>query len=155
MSTSDLISIIAVITTALVSIVSIVVSYFNNRMSIRAKRSEMALEKQLDAFREIAEKMGKIRVVFANTPPPVDGILESSDKFFSTFYDAAMDFYSTYQKFRVYLPSDIDLSLREYGKKVIGYAASNNYDRHKGVVEYLNLIEPEIIKKMNKYMGIN
>jgi hypothetical protein len=155
MSTSDLISILAVTTTAIVSIISIVVSYLNNRISIKAKRSEMAFEKQIDAFREIAEKMGKIRMVIVNTPRPMENNLKSVDTFFSALFDVSMDFYSTYQKYRVYLPSDVDVALREYGKKIIGYAASRDYNRHGGEIEYLNLIEPDIIKKMNKHMGIN
>jgi hypothetical protein len=71
MNSSDIIAIVAIVISAIVSVVSSVITYKNNKVNIEARRSEMAFEKQLEAFRELAERMGHIRLtnlsILANT----------------------------------------------------------------------------------------
>ena len=153
MQTSDLLAIVAIVVSAIVSIASVFISYLNNKINIRAKRSELAFEKQIEAFREIAEKMGGIRRAMVDTPKPVNEQL--NDLFFSTLLQASMDYYSTWQRCRIYLPPELAVSLREYGKKIISYSACRDYSSHDEFLDEINSLEPEIIKAMNKYMGIN
>jgi len=61
MNTSDVIAIVAISVSALVTIIVAITSYRSNKLNIQARPSEMAFEKQIEAFREIADKMGGIR----------------------------------------------------------------------------------------------
>ena len=64
MNNSDLIAIIAIVVSAIVSIITLIAAYRTAKLNVQARRSEMAFEKQIEAFREIAEKLGGIRKVF-------------------------------------------------------------------------------------------
>src|SRR5687767_5771777 len=66
MSNSDIIALVAVILSAAISITTSLVSYFTNKSNIQAKRSEIAFERPLEAFREIAEQIGKIKFKLAS-----------------------------------------------------------------------------------------
>ena len=154
MNTSDIIAIVAIVVSAIVSISAGIISYKANKATIEARRSEMAFEKQIEAFREIAEKMSGIRKVFIDTPMPSEKA-GSVKVFYTAVRSAILEFVFTYQKYRVYLPSELDLVLREFGKKAISYFSKEDYDLHEEFVSEFNEIEQEIIKIMNKYMGIN
>jgi len=47
------------------------------------------------------------------------------------------------------------LALREFEKKVISYYSDADYTKHDEFLDDFNKLEPNIIKIMNKYMGIN
>jgi hypothetical protein len=55
----------------------------------------------------------------------------------------------------VYLPSDLDVALREFTKKAISYYSNADYNKHTEFLDDFNKLEPKIIKVMNKHMGIN
>lgn len=153
MNTSDIIAIVAISVSAIVSIIVAITSYQSNKLNIQARRSEMAFEKQIEAFREIADKMGGIRKAFVGFPIPDD---ETSERtFFSRLEKVTLDYHFTYQKYRVYLPSELDTALREFEKKAISYYSNADYKKHSEFLDEFNKLEPDIIKIMNKYMGIN
>jgi len=60
MNSSDIIAVVAIVVTGVVSVISAYTSYQNNKANIVAKRSEMVLEKRLDAFNRVVEKFGRI-----------------------------------------------------------------------------------------------
>ena len=153
MNTSDIIALVAIVVSAIVSIIVTITSYRSNKLNIQARRSEMAFEKQIEGFREIAEKMGGIRKAVISSQKPYD---ESSENaFFHAMEKATLDFVFTYQKYRVYLPSELDAVLREFGKKAISYYSGADYSEHDEFIEDFNKLEPNIVKIINKYMGIN
>jgi biopolymer transport protein ExbB/TolQ len=153
MDVSDIIAIVAIIASAIVSIIAAITSYRNTKLSIQARRSEMAFEKQIEAFRELAEKLGGIRKSFAMFSIPVSE--REQETFFARVEKAILDYHFTYQKFRLYLPSDLDSALREFTQKAVIYYSDADYSKHKEFLDEFNKIEPKIIKIMNKYMGIN
>ncbi len=153
MNTSDVIAIVAIVVSAIVSIITVIAAYRTAKLNVQARRSEMAFEKQIEAFRIIAEKMGEIRKVFAKSPVPEgEGMTRN---FFLAVENAVLDYHFTYQKYRVYLPSDLDAALREFTQVAIGYYSDADYKKHGKFVEDFNKLEPKIIKIMNKHMGIN
>lgn len=153
MNTSDIIAIVAIVVSAIVSIIVTITSYRSNKLNIQARRSEMAFEKQIEGFKEIAEKMSGIRKAMISSQKPYDE--SSAYTFFREMEKAAIDFVFTYQKHRVYIPSELDVELREFGKKAISYYSGADYTEHDQFVEDFNKLEPNIVKIMNKYMGIN
>ncbi len=153
MNTSDIIALVAIGVSALVSIIVSITSYRINKLNIQARRSEMAFEKQIEAFREIADKMGGIRKAIISFPVPDNERSETA--FFSRVEKATLDYHFTYQKYRVYLPSELDTLLREFEKKAISYYSDGDYMKHGEFIEEFNQLEPKIIRVMNKYMGIN
>ena len=61
MNTSDIIAIIAVILSSIVSITSLLISYFNNKDTISIKRQEIFFEKKIQAASEVVEKVEKVQ----------------------------------------------------------------------------------------------
>jgi len=153
MNISDIIALVAISVSALVSIIVSITSYRTNKLNIQARRSEMAFEKQIEAFREIADKMGGIRKAIIGFPVPDSGRSETA--FFTRVEKATLDYHFTYQKFRVYLPSDLDMALREFTQRAIAYYSDADYSKHSEFMDEFNKLEPKIIKIMNKHMGIN
>lgn len=153
MNTSDIIAIVAIVVSALVSIIVTITSYRTNKLNIQARRSEMAFEKQIEAFREIADKISGIRKAIINLQMPYDEL--SNNAFYHMVEKATLDYVFTYRKYRVYLPSELDQALIEFSKKAISYYSEADYTKHDKFIEEFNQLEPHIIKIMNKYMGIN
>jgi len=60
MTSSDIIAVVAISISGIVSLISAYTSYKNNKANIMARRSELALEKRLTAFVDIVEQMGKL-----------------------------------------------------------------------------------------------
>src|SRR5215510_7507327 len=105
MNTSDIIAIVAIVVSALVSIIVAITSYRSNKLNIQARRSEMAFEKQIEAFREIAEKISGIRKAIIGSQIPYDE--SSKNVFYHAVEKATLDYVFTYRKYRVYLPSEL------------------------------------------------
>jgi hypothetical protein len=153
MNTSDIIAILAISISAPVSIIVAITSYRSNKLNIDARRSEMAFEKQIEAFREFADKMGGIRKTIISASILYDE--SSGNAFFRAIEKANLDYHFTYQKYRIYLPTELDAILREFEKKVISYYSNADYTKHDEFFDDFNRLEPNIIKTMNKYIGIN
>lgn len=152
MSATDIIAIVAIVVSAIVSIVATVISYRSTKLSVQSRRSEMAFEKQIEAFREIAEKISGIRKAIIGSQKPYDG--SSGDVFYRAVEKATLDYVFTHRKYRVYLPSELDALLHEFGKQAVSYYSDSDYTKHDKFIEEFNKLEPQIIKMMNKYIGI-
>ena len=153
MNTSDIIAIVAIVVSAFVSIIVAITSYRNNKLTIQARRSEMAFERQIEAFREIAEKISGIRMAIIASPVPHDE--RSRKAFYSAVEKATLDYIFTHRRYRVYLPSELDIPLNELGKKAAIYYTDADYTKHPEFIEEFNKLEFKIVKIMNKLMGIN
>ena len=62
MTSSDIIAIVAIVSSAMVSAISAYISFKNNKANIEAKRAEIAFEKRIEAFKEFVETMGKFKI---------------------------------------------------------------------------------------------
>jgi hypothetical protein len=153
MTTSDIIALVAIVVSALVTIIVAITSYRTNKLNIQARRSEMAFEKQIEAFREIAEKVNGIRKAIISSQKPYDE--SSGNAFYRAVEKATLDYVFTYRKYRVYLPSELDKILIEFSKKAISYYSDADYTKHDEFLDDFNKLEPNMVKIMNKYMGIN
>ncbi len=153
MNTSDIIAIVAIVVSAIVSIITTITSYRSTKLSIQSRRSEMAFEKQIEAFREVAERISGIRKAIIGAEVPYDEL--SKDAFYRMVEKATLDYVFAYQKYRVYLPSELYTALREFSKKAISYYSDADYTRHREFIDEFNKLESNIIKIMNKHMGIN
>ena len=151
MTSSDIIAITAIILSAIVSIVSAYISYKNNKSNILAKRSEMAFERQLDAFQEVVEKIGMVRLINSQNLYLKDE--QKIKNYFSELKNAKDEFYKSYQRQRVYLPPDIAEKTRLYGSGIFSFLSNGNYGEIDKYYSDLVMKEREIIFMIQTFMG--
>lgn len=121
MTTSETIATIAIITSSLISIVSLSISYFINKSNIRARRSEIAFEKRIEAFREMMEKIRRFGYVISDH---VNVNVENNTKvaeFKSNCLKSIEDLLFTYWKQNVYFTPTVDKSIGELRKLSVDY----------------------------------
>jgi hypothetical protein len=149
MNNSDIIALAAIILSAIISVTTSLVAYFMNKMNIQAKRSEIAFEKRLEAFREIAEQTGKIKLQFS--------LIEDVDDFNSSrsnFQESLIDFYKAYRKNLVFLPPSISKDVAKYGN-LISDLIDEDYTEENTAKNFNEAkeIENQIIDAMQKFIG--
>jgi hypothetical protein len=148
MNNSDIIALAAIIMSAIISVTSTVAAYFINKSNIQAKRSEIALEKRLEAFREVIEKIGKIRSLLVKSNEA------NIDSLKSDFQTALEDFYIAYRKNLVFLPPSISDKVAKYGSeiyKVIHYRYT--YKNIESFFQEYKEFEKQFIADMQKFIG--
>ena len=121
MTTSETIATIAIITSSLISIVSLSISYFINKSNIRARRSEIAFEKRIEAFREMMEKIRRFGYVISDH---VNVNVENKVKvaeFKSNCLKSIEDLLFTYWRQNVYFTPTVDKSIGELRKLSVDY----------------------------------
>lgn len=136
-STSDIIALVAVIVSGITSVTTVVFGYYTNKSSNRAKLSEIAFEKRLEAFRNVFEAISiannKIqryvlfRSIFPSKQDMVTGKesgkgMYSKDDFISIdneFVRCKSEFETAYHANRIYLPPEIDRRIQLYIKEVL------------------------------------
>jgi hypothetical protein len=156
MTNSDIIAMIALV----VSFISAGISLWNNRANIKAKRQEIALEKRLEAFRQIYEAISKhenlMREILFPIPPRDKDLYMKS-------YD---NFAQIYRSNRVYIPSHIDKLLFSYNGMLSEYAITLYPDKPIDPSEYEFRLEnpfrimqdtedasKKILEEMQKFIG--
>ena len=155
MTSSDIIAIVAMVISAIVSIVSGIISYKNNKANIEAKRSDMAFEKQIEAFREIAETIAGIRRAVASGYKLNTDDEKTILKYFDQLETAFNAFYVASKRSELYLPPDLKKVLNSYGPHVGFFVSERDFKSEPKFLERLNKMEPEIIALMNKHIGLN
>ncbi|MGA7194944.1 MAG: hypothetical protein WBW94_15060, partial [Anaerolineales bacterium] len=116
-----------------------------------AKKSEMAFEKQLEAFREITEGIGNIRRISALYSNRRNK--ESINKYFAELYKAHEDFYASFQRQRVYLPPDIAEHTINYGAHVFQFFSKKDYRKQDKYYDELVKKGEGIITRMQAAIG--
>ena len=149
MNNSDIIALVAIILSAIISVTTSLVSYFMNKTNIQAKRSEIAFERRLEAFREIAEQTGKIKLEFSLT--------KDIDDFYNTrsvFQESLINFYKAYRKNLVFLPPSISKNVANYGS-LISNLIDEEYSEENAIKVFKEAkeIEDQIIDAMQKFIG--
>jgi len=148
MNNSDIIALVAVVTGTIISVTSTLVSFFTNKTNIQARRSEIAFEKRLEAFREIVEHTGNIKILLLERDKDsINGLKDRLEK-------AIDDFYAVYRKNLVFLPPDISNKVATYGSKV--YKVVHYHYSYESINKFYvesKEIERQIIEDMQKFVG--
>ena len=152
MTSSDIIAIIAMVISAIVSIASAYISFQNNKANIQARRLEMSFEKQLDAFKDLNERTGEIRAIVFSANE-ISKTQRSVNKYFNTLSKIYDDYYASINKYRVYLPSNIQSAYVEFADKVADYLSKANIEDNQKLYKALDRKENQILSLLNQYMG--
>jgi len=121
MNTSEIIAVIAISASTLISSISLLISYFINKSNILARRSDIAFENRLEAFREMMEKAKHFEYVISDY---VNIGLKSKgrvDIYKSNCLRALEEFVFTYWKQNVYFPPAVDTAVGDLRKLSIDY----------------------------------
>jgi hypothetical protein len=160
MTPSDIVAIVAIIVSAIVSTLATFIAYKNNQTTISAKRKEIALERQLDAFSEITEKVGELSVklnhadvIFSN-----HGNAKKKTEALNAILSSMENLVISYARNEVYLPSRI---MEQFSK----LASALNKDSQELLVrkdfDNLKKIKKDIIERsdsviieMQEFIGV-
>ena len=118
MNSSDIIAIVAIVVSAIVSIVSTTISYLNNKENITARRKESVFEKKREAFKLVVERMSRIDNFLSHDQFIFTAKSNSNDaenrafyeKLTSLFLDSKVEF----DRQRIYFPPEIAQAFQEY-----------------------------------------
>jgi hypothetical protein len=166
MTSSDIIAIVAIVMSALVSIVSASISYLNNKQNISAKRSEIALEKRMEAFRDVVEKLGGLSIAISFLKgllsPKIKVPKKTITKATKILTDAGLAFMVSFQQNGVFFPLHISKIIRTYQSMSSVYmrVLENNIEGmaidSKNLDNWLSLTvkyEADIVSEIQKFIG--
>ncbi|MBI5352027.1 MAG: hypothetical protein HZB50_05265 [Chloroflexi bacterium] len=153
MNSSDIIAIIAIVTSAILSIAVALIGYFTNKANIRARRSEIALEKRLEAFREIVEKCGVLKRL-GSRYSVLSSDIEKVNSYEKSLATAIEEFYKVYQQQRVYLPPSIEKMVTAYGSFSFNFIANQEHtlESAKKWFEDIRSREDTLVAEIQKYI---
>jgi hypothetical protein len=156
MNSSDIIAIIAITTSAIMSIAVALIGYFTNKANIRAKRSEIALEKRLDAFREIVEKWGVLKRLGSRGKVLSSSDFEKINRYENDLNTAIEEFYKVYQQQRVYFPPNIEKMVTEYGSFSFQFITNQNHTSESTLKWFEAILAKEkgLVAEIQKYIDI-
>jgi len=151
----DIIAIIAIVVSGVISIATIISNFLINRANILAKRDEMAFTEQLKAFSSIIvqvteieyqrKSLGDLRVVLQ--PAVVSQQIQEIDDKLSKLLKAVVDA-------SIFLPPYIARDIHEYFQTLSHALASKG--QLAELVEKISLCNPNVqfIAKMRGFIGI-
>jgi hypothetical protein len=156
MDSSEIIALVAIGSSAVVTIVVAIIGYLTNKENNRAKRSEIAFERRLDAFRGIIEKSGVLKLLGSSGGKMLSSGNKTEIKSYELDLKQAIDeFYRVYQQERVYLPPHISDMVTEYGNLSFQYIVNEKHTT-ANIKEWCNKIiakEKEIVAEMQRFIG--
>jgi len=148
MASSDIIAIVAIVISAIVTTVSITISYKMNKENIKSKLTEIAFDKRLEAYREIMEKIDVVSdSLIELTTLDKDNEIKQSNVY-SQAIGSIDDFEKTLGKYRIYIVGDLDARIKEYRQlhsQLLGQWIKNNPD-----LEKLDEFNSKATKKANE-----
>ena len=114
MTPSDIIAIIAIVLSAIVSVVSGYISYKTNKMNITAKRLEIAYQRRLDSFSKMISAMGEFQASLVDAVGIIqkDGLEATRTRLYESFENVV----KTFDKERVFFPSKVNYAVNNYNK---------------------------------------
>ena len=156
MSTSEIITVVALILSSLVSITSIYITYLNNKANIRANRSEILFEKRLNALASVVEKIEKIR----SFDSEIEKVLEKDDAEEKKRYrdevlmPSITELASELDKQTIFLPPRPDKLASQFFSEALLFA--NLHFRQKDIDRWKKVsseIHSEIIYSTREFLG--
>jgi hypothetical protein len=157
MTSSDIIAVVAIVVSAIVSTLSLYISYKNNKSNILAKRTEIALEKQLEAFSILEEKMHSITTLILSTDEKQNSAI---DKAFRKKLEVAYNnFLQKYDLLRIYLPPHLEIALDHFDVSVLQVLLDKIWstateDEQDNYLRKILLTHSDVISSIRKYIGI-
>lgn len=131
-----------------VAAASIVFGYLTNKANIKARRAEIAMEKSIEAYCEIVEKIITLRRA------TVSKLFISKDK--QSAYKASLDCTDAINKYRFLLPEAIGNDLSKQAAWIshfIWKETDFTDEDHKRLEKEIASIEA-IINRMQKHLGV-
>ena len=166
--TDNTVTVIAIIVPAIVTLIvswiTIDAGIKNNKAKISGKRTEMAYEKQIEAFREIIELVGKTRYHSSNK--------DLSKQHIDQLKQLYKELFDCYQRQRAFLPGPIDATLGKYlsvifqytNKESPGFLAKlgsrrqisdeNDLEIYNNFYSSLKGLERTLVEEIHKFLGI-
>ena len=161
MTSSDIIAIVAIVISAIVSIVSVFISYQNTKATINAKRSEIALDRRLNAFSELIEKIGALRlslVRFAALPSDVKFEKEEFDGLKAIMVEGFESLHIVFERNRVFLPKHISRAVDKFVETISRFSDKLLVVKDvKGLQTFLNAVgkeEEKVVDLMQEFIGL-
>ena len=158
MTSSDIIAITAIIVSAIVSIVSGIISYKNNLLVIEARRSELALEKRLSAFTRMIEQIAKMEDVLEKwlarenlTGDDIAGFLQEMSQAIEEYSDVHRNIIIFLPKSMLKANSDFSSTVAEVAK-VIHEENISQEVMHRLLWKIINA-KVELLRKMQNFIG--
>lgn len=163
MTSPDIIAIVAIAASTIVSITSAYISYQNNKANLVAKKSEIAFEKRLDAFRDVVEGAAKyVDFLYRWSSREVKNEKEFK-VFFQELNEVSEHIITTYRRCVVYLPPSIDTALAEFHRIIDSQSSEYWPEFSKGKISrdvlnsWLTSVagqQKKIIEMIQKFVGL-
>jgi hypothetical protein len=171
---AEIIAIVAIVAGLITTLATLVSSYFTNRANIVAKRSELAFEKRLEAFREIYAAMTeanshlqsylwlsnglgvpKMINIAKTVSTPEDSIVK---QLHYAYINARPDFVKVYTKNRIYLPPHVDNLIQSYMDGVLfDILGKNEQDYLPAFLEtapkVVDKLTVDVVREMHHFIG--
>lgn len=153
MESSDYIAISAIIATGIVAYIG----HLTNKENIKARLSEIAFEKRLEAFREIVEKCGVLKRLGSRSKVFSSGNKERMNIYEKELRIALEDFYNVYQKQRVYFPPSIEKIVNTYGNITFDFVKKQAHTTENTQKWFKNIQkkEKELVTEIQKFIGFS
>lgn len=155
MTNSDIIAIVAISVSGLVSIITLVATFYTNRANNRAKLQELAFERRIEAFSETVRMFGQVKIAAYE----LDGSHHERN---GQEFDSAskkldgkfVEFVDTYHKNEIYFPPDIHKGIHDYGFESQEFFLGNrDQDAFDKWYKYTLSKEKEIVSAIQKFIG--
>ena len=109
MTNSDIIAIVAIVVSGIISLATLIASYYTNRTNNKAKLTEMAFDKRLDALKYIYAATCKHKDGMVDfTLDAIQGRRTDFTKDLERYAKIVDDFESVYNANRVFIPKHIE-----------------------------------------------
>ena len=161
MTSSDIIAIIAIIASAIVSIISVMTQYKSNKLALEAKRSELVFDKRLSAFQTVIEQVYNVEKVFQKWSFQESMNENDLGTFKLSLVEALNQGYETYIRHLVYIPDNIAKEIDIYlhaTKEISDQITSNvkngnsNDIMRNALLEHTK-IKLKMIRKIRGFLG--
>ncbi len=145
---------------SIIAALTILLAYLQNRDNNKSKRSEIAFEKRVEAFREIYkaisdanENISEVLNVseFAETSDFIANDDSGVSKLYSELLKNKKTVISVYHANRVYLPPHIDSLMQSYISEVLYDQWDAILDRGSDETEYFDAYINQVAPKMSKH----
>jgi hypothetical protein len=155
MNNSDIIAVIAIVVSGIISVTTIISSFLINRANISAKRDEMAFTEQLKAFASITEQITDIEYQ-RNSLQDLDVGLQSMivSQQIQEIDDKVLKLLKGMVNASIFLPSYIAKDIREYIKTLSDALRPQAQLRER--VNKVSSCNPNVnfISKMREFIGV-
>lgn len=150
MAPSDWIAIIVIGASILTTAANLLYNYKTNQNNIKARRSDISIEKSLEAYREIVEVIIKLQNKL--NMDELEGE-EEKKKYYGELDDAYHEGQSVFHRYRYYLPKTFARKFYIIFSESYNLLRTRNFD-----LENITMISENfdtLVERLQKYAGID